>query len=117
MKRFAIALPFAVVLVAAAAPATDTASLLRDGNAAFRRGDYTTATELYERAGLRTTEPALVAFDLAATKYRHALESADGRAGRLDEAERYFRCCLGKQDPRRGLALHFLGACLTQQAL
>jgi tetratricopeptide (TPR) repeat protein len=117
MKRLAPAVLFAAVLSLAAAPVPDTESLLRDGNAAFRRGDYTTAAELYERAGLRTTEPALVAFNLAAAKYRAALESADGRAEELEEARKYFLCCLARDDPRRARALHFLGACLLQQAL
>ncbi len=105
------------VLAIAAAPAADTEASLREGNAAFRRGDYAAAAEAYERAGLRTTEPALIAFNLAATKYRSALESAEGRAKDLEEAERYFRCCLGAEDPRRARALQFLGACLLQQAL
>jgi hypothetical protein len=117
MKRNAFSLLLVVVLTLAAAPVTDTEALLREGNAAFRRGDYATAADAYERAGLRTTEPALVAFNLAATKYRAALESAEGRAKHLDEAEQYFRCCLRKDDPRRGRALQFLGACLLQEAL
>jgi tetratricopeptide (TPR) repeat protein len=117
MKRFASAVVFIAVVSLAAAPVTDTESLLRDGNAAFRRGDYATAADLYERAGLRTTEPALVAFNFAAAKYRAALESEDGRAKNLEEARQYFLCCIAKDDPRRARALHFLGACLLQQAL
>jgi tetratricopeptide (TPR) repeat protein len=117
MKRFALLLILVAALAVAAAPATDTEALLREGNAAFRRGDYAAAAEAYEGAGLRTTEPALIAFNLAATKYRSALESAEGRARNLEEGERYFRCCLGDDDPRRGRALQFLGVCLLQQAL
>ncbi len=117
MKRFALALLFVVALSLAAAPPIDTEALLRDGNTAFRRGDFATAVELYERAGLRTTEPALVAFNLATAKYRQALTTAENRAKHLEETEQFFRCCLANDDPRRGLALHFLGACLLQQAL
>ena len=117
LLRQTLTLLLIVTLTIAAAPATDTAALLRDGNSAFRRGDYARAAELYERAGMRTTEPALVAFDLAVTKYRLALESADSRAKHLEEAAQYFRCCLAPNDPRRGRALHYLGACLLQQAL
>src|SRR5262249_59717120 len=117
MKRLAAAAVLVALLALPAAPATDAEALLRDGNAAFRRGEYAAAAELYERAGFRTTEPALVAFNLAAAEYRRALATPDGRAKHLDEAEQAFRCCLASDDPRRALALHYLGACLLQQAL
>ncbi len=117
MKRIVIPLLVVVALSLAAAPATETEALLREGNAAFRRGDYTAAADRYERAGLHTTEPALIAFDLAAAKYRQAVASADNRAKHLEEAKQYFSCCLRKEDPRRASALLYLGACLLQQAL
>ena len=115
--RLTVLLLLLVFLGHAAAPVADPEALLREGNTAFRRGDYAAAAECYERAGLRTTEPELIAFNLAAAKYRGALDSAEGRARDLDEAEQCFRCCLRATDPRRGRALQFLGACLLQEAI
>jgi len=117
MSRPAICSLLVVAFTLAAAPTSDIEALLREGNMAFQRGDFATAVASYERAGLRTTEPSLVAFSLAAVKYRQALDNPEGRAKGLEEAEQYFRCCLSPIDPRRGRALDYLGACLLHQAL
>jgi tetratricopeptide (TPR) repeat protein len=92
----------------------DPEALLREGNAAFARGDYATAAALYEQAEARSTEPSLVAFNLAAAKYHQAL-AAGGDMAALREAEQLYRCCLDTSDPRRPLALYGLGNCLLQR--
>jgi len=46
----------------------------RQGHAAFDRGDYAAAADLFDRALKRAPDPAPAAFALAATKYRLAVE-------------------------------------------
>ncbi len=103
-----------VLLLAAASP-SDPEGLLNQGHAAFARGDYAVAADLYERASLRATDPGLVALSLAAAKYHLALE-ADGPSPALYEAEALYRCCLEPNDPRRPRALYGLGNCLLRKA-
>src|SRR5262249_58669213 len=86
-------------------------ALVRAGDNAYRRGDYGRAAELFERAGERATDPGLVAFNLAATKYQLALANED-HVVLLREAEQLYSCCLRKGDPRRARALYGLGNCL-----
>src|SRR5262249_28669437 len=117
----AAALMLTAVLLLAAAPApgfADPEAALHAGNDAFARGDYAAAAACYGQAAARTTEPGLVAYSLAAAKYRLALAADDDRdRGRLlQEAERYYRCCVGPGDPRRARALYGLGNCLLLQA-
>src|SRR5258708_5871173 len=88
----------------------DMESLLRQGNAAFARGDYAEAARLYEEAETRATDPGLVAFNLASAKY-HLAVTGEGGATALSEAERLYRCCLARTDPRRPRALYGLGNC------
>jgi hypothetical protein len=116
LQTAAAALTLTAVLLVAAVPAADAEAALRAGNDAFARGDYKAAATFYEQAEARTTEPSLVAYDLAAAKYRLALESDDDRARLLQEAERHYRCCIEPGDPRRARALYGLGNCLLLQA-
>lgn len=96
----------------AASPAPDWQTLLRQGDAAYERGDYTAAAALYEQAGDRTTDPGLVTFDLAAAQYQLALASDADRARLAQEAEQSYRCCIDPGDPRRAPALYGLGNAL-----
>jgi tetratricopeptide (TPR) repeat protein len=103
-------------LLLASTPALpDAETLLREGNAAFERGDFTAAVALYEQAEVRATDPGLVAFNLAAARYRLAQE-ASGPSSDLEEAEQLYRCCLEPGDPRRPRALYALGNCLLRKA-
>jgi len=90
--------------------------LLRQGGAAYARGDYTTAAALYEQAGDRTTDPGLVTFDLAAAQYRMALASDADRPRLAREAEQSYRCCIEPGSPRRARALYGLGNALLLRA-
>lgn len=114
-RRFAFLLPAVLVLLGAAAVPTDPDVLLRRGNAAFARGDYAAAADLYERALARTTDPGLVTFNLASAKYRMAVSEEGAPPGTLAEAEQLFRCCLDRDDPRRPQALVGLGNCLLRR--
>src|SRR5262245_27145371 len=105
------ALALAAVFLLGAARPPDVEGLLRAGDDAYRRGDYGRAAELFERAGERATDPGLVAFNLAATKYQLALAN-EGNVALLREAEQLYSCCLRKGDPRRARALYGLGNCL-----
>jgi tetratricopeptide (TPR) repeat protein len=104
-----------VALGAAPRRGADMESLLRQGNAAFARGDYAEAVRLYEEAEARATDPGLVTFNLASAKYHLAL-TGEGGATALSEAERLYRCCLAATDPRRPRALFGLGNCLLLRA-
>jgi tetratricopeptide (TPR) repeat protein len=101
--------------VSAVAP-PDWQMLLRQGAAAYARGDYAAATALYEQAGDRTTDPGLVAFDLAAAQYRLALASDADRMRLAREAEQSYRCCIEPGDARRARALYGLGNALLLRA-
>ena len=108
---------FAAALCAtAAAPAPDWRTLLRQGDAAYERGDYTAAAALYEQAGDRSTDPGLVSFDLAAAQYRLALASDADRPRLAQEAEQSYRCCIEPDSPRRAPALYGLGNALLLKA-
>ena len=85
----------------AASPPPDWETLLRQGDAAYERGDYAAAAALYEQAGDRTTDPSLVTFDLAAAQYRLALASDADRVRLAQDAEQSYRCCIEPGDPRR----------------
>jgi tetratricopeptide (TPR) repeat protein len=111
--RTPCALGLALALLGAA-PAADPEALLREGNAAFARGDFARAAALFERAEVRATDPGLVAFNLAAAKYRIA--EADGSPQALLEAEQAYRCCTEPGAPRRAAALYGLGNCLLLKA-
>ena len=65
-------------LLAAAPP--DWQTLLRQGDAAYGRGDYAAAAALYEQAQDRATDPGLAAMDFAAATIRLAEASEADRA-------------------------------------
>ena len=113
LLRPVLALTLALSLLGAAA-APDSEALLREGNAAFARGDFARAAALFERAEVRATDPGLVAFNLAAAKYR--LAESDGSPQALLEAEQAYRCCVAPGNPRRAAALYGLGNCLLLKA-
>jgi tetratricopeptide (TPR) repeat protein len=93
----------------------DPEKLLTEGHAAFARGDYAAAADLYERAEVHSTEPARVAFYLAGAKYHLAVKTP-GLSPELQEAERLYRCCLDPADPRRLRALLGLGDSLVHRS-
>ena len=111
--RTALGIALALALVGAA-PGPDPEVLLREGNEAFARGDFARAAALYEKAEVRATDPGLVAFNLAAAKYR--LAEADGSPQALLEAEQAYRCCIEPGAPRLAAALYGLGNCLLLKA-
>lgn len=89
--------------------------LLQEGHRALARGDYERAAALYERAELRSTDPAEAAFYLAGAKY-HLAVRGEGVSPELLEAEQLYRCCLDSADPHRPHALCGLGNCLLLKA-
>jgi tetratricopeptide (TPR) repeat protein len=92
----------------AAAPVLRSEDLVRQGNAAFERGDFAGAVELYARAEERTTDPGLIAFNEAAALYQ---------LGRYRDAElRLRRCQEDATGSRRSRLLYNLGNCLVQEA-
>jgi tetratricopeptide (TPR) repeat protein len=95
--------------------APDSERLLEEGHAAFARGDYAAAAELYEQAEIYSTEPTRVAFYLAGAKYHLAVKT-EGTSPELLEAEKLYRCCLAPSDPLRPRALYGLGNCLLHKA-
>ncbi len=111
--RLVLGLTLSLSLLGAAST-PDPEALLREGNAAFVRGDFARAAALYEKAEVRATDPGLVAFNLAAAKYRVA--EADGSPQALLEAEQAYRCCTEPGNPRRAAALYGLGNCLLLKA-
>jgi hypothetical protein len=114
---FAITLALLALLLAAASPGgTDPAALLREGDAAFARGDHARAADLYEQAEVRATDPERVAFRLASARYQLALAEGSPASPSLREAEQLFRCCLGPASPWRAQALLGLGNCLVLKA-
>jgi hypothetical protein len=81
---------------------------LLQGDAAYERGEYSSASDAYSKAELRTNDPGLVAFNKAAALYR---------LGRYGEAESYYaRCLEDAGDDRLPQALYNLANCLVQQA-
>ncbi len=116
MKSRIAAVIVLAVLGLSAAPPPDWQTLLRQGDAAYGRGDFAAAAALYEQAQDRATEPGLVAMDLAAAKYHQAEASAADRARLAQESEQAYRCCTQPGDPRRPRALYGLGDALLLKA-
>lgn len=110
--RRALWLALAVPAVLAAAPTDDPEALSRRADAAFDAGRAEAAAELYDRAGVRTTEPARAAFNLATVRYRQAKE---GQLAALGPAELHYRACLSSPE-YRARALFGLGNCLSLRA-
>jgi tetratricopeptide (TPR) repeat protein len=117
--RRRLALPLAllaVALVGATPGPADPSALLDEADAAFARGDYARAEELYGRAELRSPDPGRVTLALAAAKYRLALAEPGRSAALLAEADGLFKSCLDPAEPRRAEALLGLGNCLLREA-
>jgi Ca-activated chloride channel family protein len=86
-----LVLMVAASLLLAAAPGPDPESLIRQGNEAFRAGDWSASLLAYAAAEETATDPGLVAFNKAAAlyqlhryrdaelNYRRSGEDADGR--------------------------------------
>jgi hypothetical protein len=90
------------------APDRHSDDLVRQGNAAFGRGDFSAAGACYALAEERTLDPGLVAFNEAALLYQE---------GRFREAELHYRRSLeGAEGLRRAQAIYGSGNCLVQQA-
>jgi Ca-activated chloride channel family protein len=105
------------LLLLAAAPEQGPEALLRQGHAAFDRGDYAAAADLFDRALQRAPDPAPAAFALAAVKYRLAVEGpVKTRRQTLCEAEDLFRAVLDRPGPRRAAALYGVANCLLLRA-
>jgi hypothetical protein len=114
-RRLAALTLSAALAALGSAPVPDTEALLRQGTAAFERGDFAEAVTLFERAEPRATDPGLVAFNLASARYHLALAEG-GSAAAFRECAALFRCCVGPGEPRRARALFGLGNCLLQSA-
>src|SRR5262249_42162994 len=98
--------PLALALLSAG-PA-DTEDLVRQGNAAFEKGDFAAAVRYYDLAEERITDPGLVAFNKAAALYRLG---QDPRAAEHDR-----RGLEAPPGPRRARVLFGLANSLLQQA-
>jgi tetratricopeptide (TPR) repeat protein len=75
-----------VLALLGAASLADVEDLVRQGNAAFARGDYAKAAAHYEEAEARSTDPGLVAFNKATALFED---------GQYDEAAKHYWLCLG----------------------
>ncbi|MFO0927990.1 MAG: hypothetical protein U0736_13270 [Gemmataceae bacterium] len=98
-----------VLLVAAAADPPDVAALLRASQAAVAADDLAGAVALLEQAQRWTTDPGLVAFNLATVRYEQARQ---GNPQALGAAEAAYRCLLDRGNPHRPAAAFGLGNCL-----
>lgn len=79
---------------------------VREGNAAFARGDYRAALAFYEQAEGRTSDPGRVAFNKAAAFYQLEEFAA--------AADEYRRCLEDATGVRRVQALYGLGNAFAQ---
>jgi tetratricopeptide (TPR) repeat protein len=96
--------------VAGAAEPQAADELVREGNAAFERGDYGAAETHFSRAEEHATDPGLIAFNKAAALYSE---------GRYRDAEVHLRRALSDAaipSERRARSLYNLGNSLVQQA-
>jgi hypothetical protein len=102
-----LAMPLALRLWGALAPAPSPDDLIRQGNTAYEQQDFDAATAAYTAAEARITDPGLAAFNKAAALYRRGL---------YREAELHYRYCLEDATGlRRTHALYGLGNALLQQ--
>src|SRR5262249_38763613 len=92
-----ISLALLVLACVAGSSSADAEEQVRQGNAAFDRGDYETAVALYQQAGTRISDPGLAAFNEGTALYR---------LGRYREAELRFRCC--REDAEGARLAHLL---------
>ena len=103
-----------VLLGAQTVASSDVEALVRAGNAAFDRGAFAEAVLLYEKAGDRSTEPGLVAFNLATSKY-HLARGGDSRAADRCRG-RLLSLLSGERRPAARRALFGLGNCMLLRA-
>jgi len=86
----------------------DPLEWVREGNAAFERGEFKQAEDFYGQAEERITEPGLLAFNRGVTAYR---------LGNYAAAEAFYRQCLcDARERRRALALFGLANSLVRQS-
>jgi tetratricopeptide (TPR) repeat protein len=111
MKAWHIGIIVAVLVMAAAPPASETEALLRRGHAAFARRNWEEAADCYDRASLWATDPTPATLYLADAKYHLAAASA-APSEALREAEALYRSSVDAASPRRLEALLGLGNCL-----
>lgn len=125
-------LAFLTFLPLGAAPEPQPEELVRQGNAAFERGEYEAAVAAYLQAEERITDPGFVAFNMgaalfrleryaeAAAHYRRGLEDATG-AARARMLYNLGNCLLaesrGKNLERLQQAIASFGQCLRQDGL
>ncbi len=118
LRRIRLLAPALGALVLLGAdPGVTVERLLRQGNAAFQRGDFPAALAVYDQAEERATDPGRVAFNKATALYRLGLaeENAGARARTFRAAEdHYRRSASGADEPRRSRALFGLGNSLLQ---
>ena len=91
-----------------AEPLTSIEDAVRQGNAAFLRGDFESALQFYAQAAPSTSDPGLIAFNQGAALFR---------LGRFDEAAAHYQRCLEDQAApraREARASYDLGAALMQ---
>jgi Ca-activated chloride channel family protein len=106
-----------LLLLGAAFLPMDAETLLRDGDAAYERGDVAGAVELYARALERSNDPPRMAYNLAAARYRLAVEGPEeNRFRELREAEQLFRACVDQPGERGVRARYGLANCLLLRA-
>jgi tetratricopeptide (TPR) repeat protein len=107
-RRSSLWLAGLAILIASAAPRIDPVELIRQGNAAFSRGDFPGALAFYNRAESRVQDPGLVAFNKASAFYH---------TGNFRAAELLYRASLSDAEGvRRVRLLYSLANCLVQQA-
>jgi tetratricopeptide (TPR) repeat protein len=100
-------IPLVATLIAATPPA-DPEDNVRQGNAAFERGEFDVALKLYGQAEERITNPSMVAFNKAAALYR---------SGEFRDAELHYRRSLEEASGARRAAILFdLGNCLLMES-
>ena len=106
MKRIAIIFG---LLSFAAAPMGDELGHVRQGNAAYSRGELATATKFYSLAAESTDDPGLIAFN------RGAVFAGKGE-WRMAEQE-YLRCLADRDCPpeRKTFAEYNRGVCLIKR--
>jgi hypothetical protein len=105
-----------LALLGAAPSTTNWAELLDRGDAAFARGDYLEARQLYEEAEPHCLDPGKVTFALASTYYRLSQVEPDRRVEHLQEAARLYRMCLSPHEPNRIASVFGLATCLIESS-
>jgi Ca-activated chloride channel family protein len=99
---------FLLPLLLGAVSLSEAEEFIRQGNAAFARGDFATAVDFYRAAEDGVTDPGLVAFNEATGLYH---------LGHYREAELHYRYARADATGLRlARLLYNLGNCLLQQA-